>query len=292
MYVTVDGVKLFFDVEGSRLIPDGAVMRESPVLICLHGGPGLDHSSFRPTLSALSQVAQVIYLDQRGHGRSDRGTREGWCLARWADDVYQFCEVLGIERPIILGSSFGGYVAMKYAIRYPHHPAKLILISTALRGTGNPVRRARVLEMFRRRGGEHASEIVRRAFDERSPESLAAYRKICGPLYTRRPPDADETKRTIPNPEIIPYFERPGGEGVVFDLSKELSAVRCPTLIMGGQDDPITPISEQQEIVDALPKGLAMLRTFPESGHGVLRDAPEPLLRTILEFLATETLPS
>ena len=286
MYINVDGVRLFFDVEGSQLTPAGPAMQEKPTLICLHGGPGLDHSSLRPALSGLSHAAQVIYLDQRGHGRSDRSTQEHWSLARWADDVYGFCEVLGIQRPVVLGSSFGGYVAMKYAIRYPDHPAKLILISTALRGTGNPVRRTRVLEMFRHRGGEAASEAVRRAFDERSPESLAQYRKICGPLYTHRPPDPDSLKRTVPGAEIIPYFERAGGEGVVFDLSAELSAVRCPTLVMGGMDDPITPVSEQQEIVDAIPKGLATLRSFPQCGHGILRDASEPMLQAILEFLA------
>src|SRR5271154_4296031 len=216
MYVKVDDVRLFFDVEGAKLVPDGPAMRERPTLICLHGGPGLDHSSLRPALSSLAQVAQIVYLDQRGHGRSDRSTPEQWCLARWADDLYGFCECLGIQRPIVLGTSFGGYVAMKYAIRYPEHPAKLILISTALRGTGNPTRRARVLDMFQRRGGEEARIIVRRAFDERSPEALADYRRVCGPLYTHRPPDIDGIKRGISSPEIIPYFERPGGEGVVF----------------------------------------------------------------------------
>ncbi len=88
-----------------------------PVLLCLHGGPGLDHSTLKPVLSSLSDMAQVIYLDQRGHGRSDRSSREHWTLAQWADDVREFCNVLGIENPIVLGVSFGGYVAMTYAIR-------------------------------------------------------------------------------------------------------------------------------------------------------------------------------
>lgn len=285
MYVKVDDVKLFFDVEGAKLVPDGPTMRERPTLVCLHGGPGLDHSSFRPIFSVLSRIAQVIYLDQRGHGRSDRSIPEHWSLTRWADDLFGFCETLGIQHPVVLGTSFGGYVAMKYAIRYPHHPAKLILISTALRGTGHPSRRAHVLGMFERRGGKEASEIVRRAFDERTPESLANYRRVCGPLYTHRLPDMDAMKRGIPSPEIIPFFERPGGEGVVFDLSSDLSAVCCPTLVLGGEDDPITPIAEQQEIVKALPHGLARLKAFPASGHGIVRDAPELMLDAISEFL-------
>src|SRR5262249_37430691 len=127
MFVRVGDVRLFFDVEGPKLVPEGPLMRERPTLLCLHGGPGLDHSAHRPAFSALSTIAQVIYLDQRGHGRSDRSVPEQWNLAQWADDVRGFCEVLGLERPIVMGTSFGGYVAMKYATRYPEHPAKLIL---------------------------------------------------------------------------------------------------------------------------------------------------------------------
>lgn len=290
MYVHVDDVRLFFDVEGARLVADGPVMRERPTILCLHGGPGLDHSTLRPAFSVLSQIAQIVYLDQRGHGRSDHSSLEQWCLTRWADDVLGFCAALGIQNPIVLGTSFGGYVAMKYASRYPDHPAKLVLISTSLRGTGHPQRRERVLAAFKRRGGAEAGEIVRRAFDERTPESLAEYRRVCGPLYTHTPSDSDALKRCIPSHDIIPFFERPGGEGVVFDLSAELSTVRCPTLVIGGEDDPITPVSEQQTIVDALPRGLGTLKSFPGAGHGVVRDTPEPMFKAIIEFVMAEPL--
>jgi pimeloyl-ACP methyl ester carboxylesterase len=59
-----------------------------------------------------------VTLGQRRRGR----------LAQWGDDVRAFCDVLGIERPIVLGASFGGKVAMAYATRHQTHPAKLILI--------------------------------------------------------------------------------------------------------------------------------------------------------------------
>jgi proline iminopeptidase len=148
MFVRVRDVRLFFDVEGSKLAPEGPVMREKPTLLCLHGGPGLDHSAFRPGLSPLADMAQVVYLDQRGHGRSERSEPARWSLAEWADDVVAFCEILKIEQPIVLGSSFGGYVAMAYAIRHPDHASKLILISTSARGTGNRERRGNVLAAF------------------------------------------------------------------------------------------------------------------------------------------------
>jgi len=105
MRVLVNGVRLFFDVEGVSLVPDGPVMREKPTLLLLHGGPSFDHSIYKPTYSSLADCAQVIYLDHRGNGRSDAGPKEAWTLAQWGDDVRAFCDVLGIERPAGLGAS-------------------------------------------------------------------------------------------------------------------------------------------------------------------------------------------
>src|SRR5262245_30628486 len=137
MKVLVNGVRLYFDVEGAGLIPAGASMKQKPTLLLLHGGPGVDHSLYKPAFSALADVAQVVYLDHRGNGRSDRGDKEAWTLARWADDAHEFCNVLGIENPIVYGASFGGMVAMAYATRHPEHPRKLILVSTAARAASH-----------------------------------------------------------------------------------------------------------------------------------------------------------
>src|SRR5213592_2868208 len=73
MQVLVNGVRLFFDVEGAKLVPDGPVMREKPTLLLLHGGPGFDHSIYKPAYSALADIAQIVYLDHRGNGRSEDG---------------------------------------------------------------------------------------------------------------------------------------------------------------------------------------------------------------------------
>jgi pimeloyl-ACP methyl ester carboxylesterase len=131
MRVNIGDVRLFFDVEGAKLRPDGAMMREVPTVILLHGGPGFDHSNFKPDFSRLAEGAQVVYLDHRGNGRSDRGDPKKWNLPQWGDDLRAFCDALEIDRPIVLGNSFGGMVAMSYATRHPDHPAKLVLSSTA-----------------------------------------------------------------------------------------------------------------------------------------------------------------
>src|ERR1700674_5895877 len=96
--VQIGDIRLFFDVEGSKLRPKGLAMCEVPPLLLLHGGPGFDHSGFKPDFAQLADVAQVVYLDHRGSGRSDRGSVERWKLNQWADDVRSFCDTLEIEK--------------------------------------------------------------------------------------------------------------------------------------------------------------------------------------------------
>jgi pimeloyl-ACP methyl ester carboxylesterase len=103
MRINVGDVRLFFDVEGAKLRPEESVMREVPTLLLLLGGPGFDHSGFKPDFSQVTDLAQLVYLDHRGGGRSDRGVVERWNLDQWADDIRAFCDVLEIERPIVIG---------------------------------------------------------------------------------------------------------------------------------------------------------------------------------------------
>jgi proline iminopeptidase len=156
MHVSVNGVRLFFDVEGAKFVPDGPLMREKPVLLMLHGGPGFDHSIYRPAYSALADIAQIVYLDHRGNGRSEDGPREGWNLAQWGDDVRAFCEALGISDPIVLGASFGGMVALAYATRHPPHPSRLILIQHRSRRQRIPRAARGAVRALRRTGGRCA----------------------------------------------------------------------------------------------------------------------------------------
>src|SRR4051812_2028339 len=96
MRVTVNGTRLWFDVDGPALVPDADRMRERPVLLLLHGGPGgYDHSYFKPWFGVLTESMQVVYLDLREHGRSDRGDPAGWTFQACADDVRAFCDTVG-----------------------------------------------------------------------------------------------------------------------------------------------------------------------------------------------------
>jgi pimeloyl-ACP methyl ester carboxylesterase len=287
MHVAVNGVRLFFDIEGGKLVPDGPAMREKPTLLLLHGGPGFDHSIYKPAYSALADVAQVIYLDHRGNGRSEDGPKADWTLAQWGDDVRTFCDVLGIANPIILGASFGGMVALAYATRHPGHPSKLGLISTAAAGGEYLERR---VELFERFGGPEVGALARRRFleVEGHPDlaSLDAWRRLAFPLYTRTPRDPDMARRAISRSEALQWFTRPGGESHTFNMFPDMGRICCPTLVMGGEDDPIHPIESQADIAAALPPHLVQFERFPNCRHAVIPDAPERALAVIRKFIA------
>jgi len=291
MRVTVNGVRLFFDVEGASLVPDGPSMRERPTLLLLHGGPGFDHSIYKPAYASLADCAQVVYLDHRGNGRSDAGPREAWTLAQWGDDVRAFCDVLGIERPIVLGASFGGKVAMAYATRHPSHPAKLILISTEAAGGTHKERR---VALFEKLGGPEVGAMARRRLFEGHGDLafLEAWRRIALPLYTRTARDPDVMRRALTNSQVLQAFAGPGGEDHSFNLLCDLARVCCPTLVMGGEEDPMTPIECQADIVAALPAHLVQFVRFAGCGHAVVPDAPDAALAKIRQFITARPAPA
>jgi pimeloyl-ACP methyl ester carboxylesterase len=288
MHALVNGVRLFFDVEGAKFVLDGPVMREKPTLLLLHGGPGADHSIFRPAYSPLAEIAQIVYLDHRGNGRSGDGPREAWNLAQWGDDVAAFCDALGIANPIVVGVSFGGMVALAYATRHPAHPSKLVLVSTAASGGEHLERRVALFERF---GGPETGALARRRFLEvrgHDEASLDAWRRLALPHYTRTPRDPDWARRQVSRPEVLRWFTRPGGESQTFDMFPDLHRIQCPTLVMGGEDDPIHPIESQADIAAALPPHLVQFERFADCRHAVIPDAPERGMAVIREFITRQ----
>jgi len=280
MHVRVNGVRLFFDVEGPKFIPDGKQMRERPTLILLHGGPGFDHTSYKPEFTRLAEVAQVVYLDHRGQGRSDKGEPADWTLDQWADDVRGFCEALEIEKPIVMGNSFGGMVAMVYAARHPEHPGKLIFSSTSAQQNVE-----RIVSRFEERGGVEVAALARAFWEKPCVETLGPYAKSAFPVYTRSGNlgDPDSSARTIWAMDVLFHFA--AGENASMNLLPGLARVACPTLLLAGDLDPVCPIEDALEIAKAVPEQHLRFERFEDCGHGVFRDDPERGFGVIREFI-------
>jgi proline iminopeptidase len=274
------GIRLFVDIEGFGLVPDGPTMREKPVLVLLHGGPGFDHTGFKPAFSALADLCQIVTYDHRGHGRSDPRPAAEWTLDTWADDVRRLCDALGIVKPIVLGQSFGGFVAQRYLARHPDHPSKVILSSTSA-----AFNLERKLAVFERLGGP-AARALAEAFWRTPTEALTEqYLHELHPLYNTRPVHSPDARlRAVYRLDILRHFIV--HEMHTMDLAPGLAAARCPVLVMAGAEDPVCPPADAQDIFRALPPGLGTLQVYAGSGHGAWRDEPEAAFAAMRRFIA------
>ena len=131
MKARIRGTEIYFDVDGAGLVPDGERMVQRPTLFLLHGGPGGDHVGFKSTVARLVDVAQLVYVDHRGSGRSAASDPSTYTLDENIDDVDALRDYLGLDSICLLGSSYGGMVAQGYAIRYPDRVSNLVLCATA-----------------------------------------------------------------------------------------------------------------------------------------------------------------
>jgi pimeloyl-ACP methyl ester carboxylesterase len=270
-----DGVRLFVDVDGLGLEPDGPTMVERPTVVLLHGGPGADHSRFKSDpWTALSDLAQVVYYDHRGNGRSDPGAREDWTLDVWADDVVRLCDALGIERPIVIGSSFGGFVAQRYLARHPDHPDRVVLACTSPRLDVDLVAAA-----FERVGGEQAASAAR-DFWTRGPKAILGYLEHCMPLYSVEPLDTDAMARTVMNVDVLGHFQ--AGEQATMDLAPGLAATTRPVLVLAGELDPVCPVEMSEEIVVALSRAEVTFERFADASHDDVDQRAAAVVRSFI----------
>ena len=110
MHAAIRGTRIYFDIEGSGLVADGPQMRERPAAFVIHGGPGGDHSGFKPGMGVLADRLQLVYFDHRGQGRSDRCDPTLYNLDENVKDMEALRLHLGLEQIVSIGTSYGGMV--------------------------------------------------------------------------------------------------------------------------------------------------------------------------------------
>ena len=258
-------------------------MRERPTVVLVHGGPGgFDHGYLMPDFDRLASVAQVVYLDLRGHGRSTWGDAAAWTFEECADDVRAFCDHLGIVRPVVLGHSMGAAVALMYGARHAGHAAALVVSGGFARWDHQ-----RLVEAFRRVAGDEVAALADRDFagDEVTDDESARVYAAFG----HRVPDEARERNTLKNTALNPV-----GMDIIrrFDLRRDLAAVTCSVLVSVGDLDPVTPVGAAEELVATLPPGLARLDVVPDAGHFTWLDQPDRFWPPLIEFVALAATPS
>jgi proline iminopeptidase len=284
MHASIRGTRIYFDVEGMGLVPDGPVMRARPAAMVIHGGPGSDHTGFKPGFSPLAARLQLIYFDHRGQGRSDPADPATYTLDENVEDMEALRRHLGLGPIVSIGTSYGGMVAMAHAARHPDAVSHLVLIVTAAHGGFIP----RAQALVRDRGTAEQQSVCEKLWEGafRSAEEMRHYYSVMGPMYARRHDDAAAEAgrlRTTHSPEALNRAFGPTGFLRTFDLRPELPRIAVPTLVLAGRHDWICPPEYSEEIASLIPH--ADLRVFEHSSHSIRSDEPEAMVDAILGFL-------
>lgn len=279
MKAKIRGTEIFFDIEGASIVVEDPLIREKPVAFLLHGGPGGDHTSYKPLFSQLADRFQLVYIDHRGQGRSARGDSSNYTLYNNIEDIEALRKYLGLEQIIVIGGSYGGMVALSYAARYPHAVSHLIAYATV----ASYEFLAKAKQTLQKIGTPAQIDIAQKLWDGnfRSNDELKTYFELLNPLYSY------STQSVVTKPNGILAYEATnkafGGFLRSYDIRSELVKIVAPTLVLAGRHDWICAPEFSEEIARLIPN--AQLQIFEQSGHLLRVDEPERLIDSIAQFV-------
>jgi proline iminopeptidase len=271
--VTINGCRLNVEVLGPE---------DGPVLIAHHGGGGIGSlGEPKATFGPLADRFRVVVFDARGCGLS-----EGippYSHEQWAADVDGLRQWIGAEKIVVAGGSYGGFIALEYAVRYPEHVSAIILRDTSADGSNlelafeNARNQDRVeidWERFNRywHGEVHDDADRKQLWSELIPLYDYEY-------------DAEKSAAAV---EAGIYrheahnwcFQHNWG---AYDLKADLPSVTVPTLVTVGRRDWVTPVSSSETIASLMPN--AELVVFERSGHSPQVEERELFQQTMREFV-------
>ena len=268
-HITADQSAIYYEVHGQSGSP----------LVMLTGMGGAIGDWLPEQIETLSRQHQVILIDNRGAGRSDKPTTP-YTMTQFAADTVGVLNDLQIEQAHILGGSLGGMIAQHVAVNYPARVTSLILCCTTAVSLGHPYfvppSQEVLMALTKPPSGKRAQDIAdgwkfcfTPAFIERNPE-----------LLNRLQANA------LAYPDTPPYAHQLQFEAVVHshNLYDQVSQLHCPTLIQVGTEDALLPAENSRRLARLIP--IARLSEYPNCGHRLIEEGGEPVINDILAFLA------
>ena len=273
MFVEINGNQLNVELSG----PEGA-----PLVIVHHGAPGLGSMAEpRASFGPLADTYRVLVFDARGSGQSEG--KEPFTHEQWVADVDALREWAGAEQFVMAGGSYGGFISMEYAVRYPERLFAMVLRDTSPDSSNEELARANALASAR---VELDLAKFERIMDGtvRDDEDLRECWAEILPMYDHVY-DPEAVARKV---EQTPYRYRTHNWAFTqnmpsYDLTDRLGAVTCPTLVTVGRGDWITPVSCSERIVELIPN--SRLVVFEESGHSPQVEEAEKFQSIVRSFL-------
>ncbi|HVV67448.1 MAG TPA: alpha/beta fold hydrolase [Gammaproteobacteria bacterium] len=283
MKAALRGTEIYFDIAGMQLAPVGAKFIERPVVFVLHGGPGGDHTRFKQHSLELQKVAQLVFIDHRGCGRSKKTRAADYTLENNIEDIEALRKHLGLQQICILGTSYGGMVAQGYAIRYPKRVSKLILVCTA--PSYRFIEEAK--KTLQQRGNAAQITITEHLWNGTFKDAahIKKFFTLMDPLYSNLAKQSKKSEFGKPSTLWSPAPLNQGFAGFLrhFDFIPKLRKISCPTLILGGEDDWIISPNQVKTLAKHIPH--ATLKIFKNCSHAVATDAHEAYIKIVTRFL-------
>lgn len=264
------------------------VLGQGYPLVVMHGGPSADHFTMLPFRRCADQFTVILY-DHRCNGRSVGAPVSSMTWENLTADAEALRQKLGFERWAVLGHSFGGHVALEYALRYPASLSHLVLLNT-----GGDARWARqhAADLLARRGySTRKVELVRRWFNGQfAPREYfpifirigAAYNMHLGPWVIR---DLFHGAwRSKIRPEALIFAGRDLLNG--WTVMDRLGEITVPTLVIAGRDDGVFPPDCQRELAAGIPN--ARLHIVERAGHSPHAEQTAEVMAAVRNFISAD----
>jgi proline iminopeptidase len=259
-------------------------------LVLMHGGPGADLytlMAFKP----LAKQYTLVFYDHRCNGRSTGAEVTSMTMENLTADADALRQALGFEKWAVLGHSFGGNVALEYALRYPDNLSHLLLINS---GGDYRWARERGPKLLAKRGySQDIVETAQRFFNGNiEPEemfpSLMKMSKAYDPYMTllQAFPMMISGLPTKLQPQALIY----GNSQVLknWTVMSRLGEIKVPTLILAGREDFLYPPEHQEQLAAAIPNACLVL--IDRAGHNPHDEQPKQTLAAVRDFLAAVNL--
>jgi proline-specific peptidase len=260
------------------------IIGHGPPLLLMHGGPGLDHTTL-DTLEPLADHFTLIFYDHRANGRSG-GAAETMTFENLVADAEALRATLGYPQWAVAGHSFGGQVALEYALRHPHRISKLLLLDTGADARWSAENAPRILE--KRGWNAKAVRAARRFFNGElavDEVNAAVLRFFFAYFYAIRPREVPRVIASAFRLKMRPEAMVQGFNVVMkhWSVMDRLGDIEIPTLVLGGREDFLFPPEHLAIVADRIPD--ARLEIIEHAGHSAHAEQSARVIAIVEEFL-------
>jgi proline iminopeptidase len=285
--VVVNGVRLWYRVAGTA-------PADAPPVVFLHGGPGQGSQGFAAlTGPRLEPALRMVYLDQRGSGRSERPWTGAYSVDLLVEDLEGLRRALGVPRMALIAQSFGAVVALEYAAKHPQHVSRMVIAAGLSDAPGSI--RAQCARLAEVHPQAHARVMAR---------AQASGSDVCNVFEALEDSARGEffQSNMFPDPAVRLAVERADTAGGLRNTGELGNAVfsqgllqwsfaghanlTMPVLVIAGEHDYQVGLQPQRDLARRLPR--AELRVYEGAGHFMYLDAPDRFARDVTAFFTAE----